>query len=402
MVTTATHTQVITQRGQRRVILVLALAIALIGLDAFMIVGLLPNMATSSGFSPAIGGLLVTVYALLYAVTAPIFGSISDRLGRKPLIVLGLLVLALGTALTGLGNNLALLLVCRAVAGLGAGILQPGVLAMVGDTTSYETRGRAMGIILGSLIAGGTLGLPIGSFLAQLLSWHWAFLLAGLLASLMCVVCALALPVRARSAPGTVATGSLRQRVRVAFSHRQVFFALLATLLWFGGMQGIFANLGVFYVTSFHVQPGILGLLLLTAGLFGALGGAFGGRIVDRWGKERVIGIAGIGSTVLVLAFVLSGHVLLLALAMNIIWSMVFNTGQAALSALVSELQPSLRGLVLSLNTSAMYIGSTLFTALAALILQSGSGFLGVAIADVAGNLIVIAIAYTVLIRKAV
>ncbi|MDP9479543.1 MAG: MFS transporter, partial [Actinomycetota bacterium] len=267
----------------------LAPCVFLVGLDAFVTVPLVPAIAADTGIPPDLGALLVTAYALAYAISAPLFGAISDRAGRKNVICLGALVLGVGTVLTGLGGTLTGLLLLRAVTGVGAGMLQPGVFAYVGDKVPYAARGRAMGTILASMSSATVLGVPVGAYLAGLGSWRWPFWAIGLLALLILLAVALLLP---KDAPGSEATGdpvaSMLGRFRSALSAPSIPFALLASFLWFGSLQGTFANVGLFYARGFGLGTAQIGLILAAAGLGTVAGGALGGRLADRWGKRAV------------------------------------------------------------------------------------------------------------------
>ncbi len=90
----------------RRILVFSSLCAFLVGLDSLVVSPLLPNIAASTHTAENVGGLLVTAYALFYALAAPLFGPISDRLGRKKMIMAGMLLFTLATALTGVGESL--------------------------------------------------------------------------------------------------------------------------------------------------------------------------------------------------------------------------------------------------------------------------------------------------------
>ncbi len=99
-----------------------------VGWDSLVAVPLLPAMTADTGIPADLGALSVSAYAALaYLLYAPIFGAISDRAGRKGTIFSGMVVLGAGTALTGFGNDFGTLLLFRAITGIGAGMVEPGV-----------------------------------------------------------------------------------------------------------------------------------------------------------------------------------------------------------------------------------------------------------------------------------
>lgn len=353
----------------------LALCSFIVGLDSMITVPLLPAMASTSHISMDLGALLVTAYALAYMVTAPVFGVVSDRKGRKLLIQWGIIVLGAGTVLTGFGNNLVLLLIYRALTGIGAGMLQPAVFALISDRFPYERRGRALGIVMSSLTGANLIGVPLGTYLAQLVGWQWTFWVVGIMALVSLGLISAGLPKDTRQ-PSDIRTGAgttVFHTFRTALANRKVGLALFATLLWFAGMQGMFTNIGMFYSQNFGLTASQTGIVLMLAGSGNMLGSIMGGKLADRIGKQAVIGTASILCAIAVMCFSLADSNVFVAAAVQVIWSAVFGLGHAALTAFVSELNPAIRGTVLSLNSSAMYAGMTVATAASAALLQTGS-----------------------------
>ncbi|WP_166245413.1 MFS transporter [Paenibacillus turpanensis] len=366
--------------GNGRILFVLALCSFWVGLDSIITVPLLPLMAKDGGIASHLGALFVTAYALVYMISAPLFGVIADRWGRKKMILLGLFVLAAGTVLTGLGNGFVSLLAFRAITGLGAGMLEPSVLAYVGDRFPYAQRGRAVGIVMGALVGSTLFGVPAGTFLAEWLSWRWAFGVIGGLALLTMLIVQLALPegeARVKQKGEITPSPLFLAQLGSALTSRTVCFSLLATFLWFGGLQGMFANIGLFYSSRFQLDVGQIGLVLMAAGFGSVIGTVTGGKLSDAVGKRVVLGTAAIVSAAGVLGLSLVEHSVGLAVGLHVVWSAAFGFGHVALTAITSELSPEHRGTVLSLNSSAMYAGMMSATAVSSLLLSQG-GFAGV------------------------
>jgi multidrug resistance protein len=199
----------------RRILIFSALCAFLVGLDSLVVSPLLPNIAATTHTAENVGGLLVTAYALLYALAAPLFGPISDRLGRKKMIMAGMLLFTVATALTGVGERFSWLLLFRALAGLGGAMIMPSIFALAGDTFSYQQRGKAIGIIMAALIGSTVLGVPLGTLLAYVSTWRWTFWIVGLLALLVLLLTGLFLPAAApkRAFPVGPLNAYLRQTI---------------------------------------------------------------------------------------------------------------------------------------------------------------------------------------------
>ncbi|MGY4691706.1 MFS transporter [Salibacterium sp. K-3] len=377
------------QSRNRLFLPVLALCSFLVGLDSIVTIPLIPDMVKDTNMPIGLGGLMVTAYAVAYAVSAPVFGAISDRWVRKNMLLLGVFVFAAATALTGIADTFTVLMIFRILSGIGAGMIEPGVYAIAGDHYSYEQRGRAMGIITAALISASIIGVPIGGYIAEWFTWRWTFWLIGLLSSIAWIVIWISIQKDERKEKETdhPVIGIMKQ-FGTAFSNASVFFALLATFLYYGGLQGMFVNVGVFYNVNYDLTSGQIGLVLMTAGLGSVVGSIAGGKLADRFGKKGIILPASIMVAVSVFALSIMTGSFVTAVIMNVIWASVYGIGQSALTALISELSPTVRGTVMSLNSSAMYAGSGLFTAIAASLLY-GSNFLWIGILCGAANIIV-------------
>ncbi|TLS37065.1 MFS transporter [Pseudalkalibacillus caeni] len=376
---------------------VLAFCSFLVGFDLIVTIPLIPTMAKETNMPIELGGLLVAVYAVFYALSAPVFGALSDRLGRKKMLLFGSVVFALATALTGTASSFVMLLTFRALSGIGAGMVGPVVFALVGDRYAYKERGRAIGIVTGALISASIVGVPLGGYVAQLFSWRLAFWLIGFLSIASSIAVWKFIPNIAQDIQKT--DHSLLvvvKQFRTALSNRSVFLALLVTLLYYGGLQGMFVNIGTFYSIKFDLTSGDIGLVLMTAGFGSVIGSVVGGRLADKYGKKVMI----LGSSLVVAASVMvisMTNSLVPAILINVLWATVYGFGQSALTALISELSPSIRGTVMSLNSSAMHMGSALFAAIAASLLHGGS-FIWIGIFCAAANVIVFLV--TMIIRE--
>ncbi len=120
-------------------IFVTFLGIFAIGVDNYRLLAILPQLAAHFERSPQVIGLLSSAYALPLALLAPLFGPLSDRLGRRLAMIIGMTIFALALAASGLAPTYEFLLVARFVNGLGAAIFVPAAFAYIADSSDPKT-----------------------------------------------------------------------------------------------------------------------------------------------------------------------------------------------------------------------------------------------------------------------
>ncbi|WP_461215207.1 MDR family MFS transporter [Lacticaseibacillus sp. GG6-2] len=118
---------------------------------------------------------IVSIYLLTNAMATPVFGKLADRIGRKPVFEVGLAVFVCGSLLSGLAQSMPVLIVMRALQGIGAGAIMPVTFTIIADIYPFEQRAKVLGFN-GSAWGIAALVAPLlGGFIVQQLSWHWIY-----------------------------------------------------------------------------------------------------------------------------------------------------------------------------------------------------------------------------------
>jgi EmrB/QacA subfamily drug resistance transporter len=117
----------------------------------------------------------VTIYLLTSTISVPFWGKLSDLYGRKPIFMIGIAIFLIGSALSGLSQNMAELILFRGFQGIGAGSLFPVALAVIGDLFTPAERGRYQGLFGAVFGIAFIVGPLVGGFLTENISWHWIF-----------------------------------------------------------------------------------------------------------------------------------------------------------------------------------------------------------------------------------
>jgi EmrB/QacA subfamily drug resistance transporter len=162
---------------RREVLIVLPgllLAILLAMLDQLIVGTALPRIVGSLGGVTHLAW-VVTAYVLASTVTTPFYGKLGDMYGRKKLFITAIVIFLVGSALSGLSQDMAQLIMFRALQGLGAGGLMVGAMATLGDIVAPRERGRYMSYMMVVMML-ATIGGPlVGGFITDSFSWRWIF-----------------------------------------------------------------------------------------------------------------------------------------------------------------------------------------------------------------------------------
>lgn len=161
-------------RTKMEILFAVLLALFLSALDQTVVGTALPRIVTDLGGNDLYTW-VVTIYLLTSTITVPFYGKLSDQYGRKPLLLIGISLFLLGSALSGLSQNMAMLIAFRGLQGMGAGALFPIALAVIGDLFTPTERGRYQGLFGAVFGLSFILGPFIGGFLTDQISWHWVF-----------------------------------------------------------------------------------------------------------------------------------------------------------------------------------------------------------------------------------
>ncbi|MBG0967146.1 MFS transporter [Bacillus sp. SRB1LM] len=382
-------------RGIKPMLFILAIVAFFIGMDSLVVSPLIPDIAKATVTPIEKGGWLITSYALFYGLTAPLFGPISDKIGRKQMIVTGMFIFSVGTFCTGLTQDFNTILVFRALTGLSGAMVMPSIFALIGDKIPYKMRGMAMGMIMGAMVGSTVLGVPIGAFLTSVGNWQWTFYGIGILALLVTFIALGALPkTPATNQIPVSAPVAMVSAIKTAFTNSSVFFALLSTFLWTIGLQGMFSYIGVYYKENFDYSVEKIGIVIFLAGAGSIIGNVVGGKLSDRIGKKSVVSIAAVIAAIGVISFSLLTNYAVPAIIVHVLWSASIGLGQSSLTALISELSPKVRGTVMALNSSAMYIGMMFASAGASWLLVGGKTFLAIGILCAIASFLVLPIVH--------
>ncbi len=164
----------LSHRAKMRILSAILMGLFLGALDQTVVGTALPRIVTDLGGNDLYTW-VVTIYLLTSTITVPFYGKLSDLYGRKPLLMIGITLFLVGSALSGLSQTMWQLILFRGIQGLGAGALFPISLAVIGDLFTPAERGRYQGLFGAVFGISFIVGPALGGFLTDQVSWHWVF-----------------------------------------------------------------------------------------------------------------------------------------------------------------------------------------------------------------------------------
>ncbi|WP_345184461.1 MFS transporter [Microbacterium panaciterrae] len=348
----------------------LAVATFSMGIDGYVLAGLLPQIATGLRVDAAAAGQLMSVFAATGALAGPVLGALTGRWERKATIMLALGVFVLGNLLVALAPTYFWAMAGRVVSALGGALLNAVIGSYVIARTPERYRGRALSLVMGGFLFATALGVPIGLAIGQS-DWRIPlFLVVGVGAA---ALVGILLKVPRLTLPPVSLREALSPLTRPA---------ILSVLLVPMGLMC--ASYLCFTYATLILGPRIGEGYPMIGALFGygivsLVGNIVSGRVTDRRGPVAVLTV--IVATVLAAALLGWFGLMLPGLAgavAGLAWFLIcafFNggsgvTAQTRLATMVSD---SVAALVLALNNSAMMLGSALGSALGGIALAAGA-----------------------------
>jgi predicted MFS family arabinose efflux permease len=373
--------------GEGAVLAVLAFGNFIVGMGAFVLVGIVSPIADGLGVSKADAGIVLTTYALAYAVLSPITGALTGTLPRRVVLVTALSIFALGTVLSALSASLLMLAASRVIVALGGSMYGPIAAGIAVAISAPERRGKALAtVFIGGTIA-QVVGMPFGAWVSYHFGWAATFWVISALTALGAGVMALAVPRDIRFQAAGLGT------IFAALADRRTMFATAFTATMIAALYMVFTFFGPLIEASVGPDPEIRTGFLMLNGVGAVIGNLVGGFLADRIGSWRTLILICIAQIVIMPLFSIVPLSFLELAIVIATWSAFSFAFIAPQQARVAQFAPEAVGIVLSINAAMIYIGITVGSAVGSRIL----GWYGLEALGIAGGLVaVLALAHLV------
>lgn len=324
----------------------------------------------------ALVGSLVAINSISWGLVSLLAGPASDRLGRRPILLAGLLVLGGSRLMLALAPSYLVAALAQLIGGVGGGAYTTGIFAVVSDHVPSAERGRALGTVINGQSLSFVFGVPLVTFIASWIDWRGSIGLQGL--AMLALILPLWLTVprgNPRERDGQLAAASLRTVL-----DRRLVALYGATAMERACFVAVAVYLATYLIATYAVSFTLLAVALALVALGNLAGNLLGGPLADRVPDRPVaFAVASAVTAALALPLLLWQPGLAGSIALGFAYTLANAVGRPALIASLSEVPASVRGAVLGLNTTTQSIGWLGAGALGGwLIAQWGFGALGV------------------------
>lgn len=350
-------------------VLLLPVGAFALGTGNFVFVGVLDALARDLGVAVAAAGQLTTVFAVAYALSAPLLVAVTTRFPRRRVMVLGLALFSGANAAMALAPALGWLLGLRALAAFGAALYMPVAMGAAVSLVDPAHRGRAMSVVLLGLTAALLAGVPAGTWIGAALGWRATFVFAALLGLVAIAAVAAGVP----ALPGTVSRGL---RGLGVIARAAVAGNLAITALAFVAVFSVNAYIGPVVTGATGLGAPGIGAMQILLGVGSVLGVPLGGWIADRRPTLGVVAaiVAALvaAQPVYSLLMIVPGWagttaaVVATGTAMLVASAVLFALGPIQQQRLITVAGDE-RDIVLSLNAAALFLGQGLGAAVGGL-----------------------------------
>lgn len=333
---------------------ILAMAAVTVGSVELIVGGILPIIAEAMQVGTGTAGQLITVFALVYAVSGPVLLSLTAKYERKKLYLLSLLLFSLGNVLTIISPDFTWMMIARVITASSASLVIVLSLTITPKLVEPAYRARALGVIFMGISSSLVLGVPIGIVLTNLIGWRFVFLVIALL-----TVGAMGLVIKFIEPIENEEVLPLRMQIK-ALGNFKIGSAHLAMMFMLAGHYTLYAYFTPFLQTTMGLNQSWISITYFIFGVAAVSGGAIGGTLADKIGVQKTI-LFVIGTFAVVL-FLLPYATFSYPffLVVMVIWG-AFSWGLAPpQQEYILQTDPETAGIHQSFNNSALQVGIAL------------------------------------------
>ena len=293
----------------------LTLSAFAIGTTEFVIVGLVPTIATDLGVSLPSAGLLVSLYALGVAIGAPVLTALTGRWNRKIVLMSLMGLFVIGNLVAWQAPSYETLILARVLTGLAHGVFFSIGSMIATSLVSKEKEASAIAIMFTGLTVALVTGVPLGTWIGQHFGWRATFLVVSVLGLIALIGSALLVPKNLKqSVPAT-----FKEQLQVIVKP-QLLLVYLMTILGYGGTFTAFTYLAPILEQQTKFAPSAVALIMMVYGVSVAIGNIWGGKLADKRGPISALSIIFSALSIVLLIFTFTMQSKVAAVLTILVW----------------------------------------------------------------------------------
>lgn len=336
----------------------------LVGMGAFVIVGVIEPLGSDLGVEATSTGLLLTVYALSYSILSPLLVSLTGSVGRRRVMAAGLGIFTFAAVLSALAPDFLTLQIARVFAAAGAGIFTPVAASVAAGLYPPENRAKILAAVFFGLTLAQVIGVPAGSWLAYTFGWRWAFLSVVALSVPCLYLVWTQVPAGLSFQP--VSLGDLGS----ALSDGRMMLAVTFTTTFLGAIYVLYTFIAPLLSETMGYGRDGVALVLLLFGCGAVIGNIAGGIMADRVGWRATLTTLCLLQIAIMPLFSLLPIPDFALLALSLAWAASGWSFMAAQQLRLITLAGPQAPVILALNAAAIYVGAAIGSAFGAVVID--------------------------------
>lgn len=338
-------------------VFILAATTFAVGLVELIVGGILPYIADDLNVTVATAGQLITIFALVYAISAPVLLSLTAKVERKQLYLISLFLFTLGNVMTYFSPTFAIVMMARIITAMSTALVIVLSLTITTKIVEPRHRAKALGLIFVGVSSALVIGVPMGIFITEAFGWRAVFLGIAMLSTVSMILIFMIL----EKMP-VVEVVPLKAQIK-SLANWKIASAHLTTLFMLAGHYMLYAYFTPFLVEAFNLSSSWISICYLVFGLASVSGNAIGGWLSDQigTGKSIVMIIATFAIVLFSIPYTIVAFPLFLVV--TVLWGALSWALTPPLQNYLIQTDPKTSDIQQSLNTAALQIGISIGSA---------------------------------------
>ncbi|RDW21115.1 MFS transporter [Oceanobacillus arenosus] len=338
-----------------------------VGMVELIIGGILDLVATDLEISLGQAGLLITIFSLTFAISAPILSFLTAKVERKKLTLITLFVFFLGNLVAVLSPSYTILFISRMISAASSSLLIVLCVVMAANIVEHKYRGRAIGIVNMGVSGSLVLGVPIGLMLGNTFGWRAPFALIAILSLFSITGIFLFMGKIAPTEQISIRKqlGSLKNVV-VLFAHSTTFIVL-------AGHTVLYAYLTPFVKSTMGLDGTWVSIIYFVFGIAAVSGGLIGGTFSDRFGSKPTILSVVLLFGIAIFVIPYTTFSIPLFIIIMIIWGMMSWALTPPMQSYLMQAAPETSNIQISLSNSAVHLGIAFGSLVGGIVIEQAS-----------------------------